>query len=925
VVFFTMQSPHLMNFLSTKISRWTTLCCVLLLFFSLESTAQQKHVNFNLSDQEKTSTLASLHWADSSKSATPAEAKKHFSSINLSTYHYTIPPTDENHWFAITITNPTDKTLNPNLYLQAPYPNKVNLHYQAQGQWVSQLNGTDIPLSDRKVKTLAPAFSLSMAPYESREFYLEVHSKLKLLSIEINIDESKPIGQIESSHTTLVKLFIGAALSLSLINALMYWSFRDVVYLYYCAYSLSFIAGTLAMNSFDLYLELPFQDRSYLFMAYHSMIFFLSLFISEALQTKTYLPTVHKILHFSRLLAIVAAIATLFDGNLFFYTIVAFVPVSIFMLAIITYAYFKGRPSANLLALGIMLFISGTVNALLVSLGFIPSNIITDHSMLIGSLAEMVLFSIALFRKIIILNKDKHTATAKLLSMAQNTAATLEKMVTERTSALNQAKEQAEQANEARSDFFATINHEMRTPLNGILGMIEVLSQPQQKTAIHRHLKTLKSSSQQLSSLINNVLDLSKINHNTRLEIQNTDFNLLNLVDELEDIFLNMAEEKNLRLNLRISEDVALGRQGDYEKLRQILVNLMGNAIKFTESGQVELNISTGAFKDEVVFSVSDTGYGIAANQLAHIFTAYHQLPSNSGRHQAGTGLGLAIAKNLSSAMGGSLQVQSEQAKGTRFQLHLTMESISWSLMKDTDRKNPIATVDLSEKTILVADDSTINQHVIEAFLASSCITIIAVKDGLQALKLFEQGGIDIVLIDYHMGVADGITATLGIREFETSNNMDHCPIILHTADTRPSVFHQANQAGADHCLYKPCTQLQLLNILCEFFDLELDHQAINAVEVAEIPSLVDKFLDHSQLSVEHCNQHLEKHDYEALGKEIHQMLGSCGVFQASSMYTTLEKIEHLLSQQPIANKTVLGLLNAAESQLDMYRQAGHI
>jgi signal transduction histidine kinase/CheY-like chemotaxis protein len=914
-----------MTFLPTKISRWTTLSYVFLLFFSLESIAQQKPVNFNLSDQEKTSTLASFHWADTSKLATPAEAKKHFLSINSSTDHYTIPSTDENHWFAITITNPTDKTLTPNLYVRASYPNKVNLHYQAQGLWVSQLNGTDIPLAERKVKTLAPAFSLSMAPYESREFYLEVHSKLKLLSIEINIDESKSISQIESSHTTLVKLFIGAALSLLLINALMYWSFRDVVYLYYCAYSLSFSAGTLVMNSFDLYLELPFQDRSYLFLAYHSMIFFLSLFISEALQTKTHLPILHNILILIRLLVIAVAIATLFDGNLFFYTIVAFVPASIFMLAIITYAYFKGRPSANLLALGIMLFISGIVNALLVNLGFMPSNIITDHSMLIGSLAEMVLFSIALFRKVITLNNDKHTATAALLSMTQNAATSLEKMVTERTRDLIQAKQQAELANEARSEFFATINHEMRTPLNGILGMIEVLSQTQQKTAVKRYLKTLKSSSQQLSSLINNVLDLSKIDHAAGLEIQTIDFNLLNLVDELEDIFLNMADEKNLHLNLRVSEDVALGRQGDYVKLRQILVNLMGNAIKFTDSGQVELNISTGASKDEVVFSVSDTGYGIAADQLVHIFTAYHQLPVNSSTHQAGTGLGLAIAKSLSSAMGGSLQVQSEQGKGTRFQLDLPMQSIAWSPMKDTHRKNPIQTVDLSDKTILVADDSTINQHVIEAFLASSCITIIAVTDGLQALKRFEQGGIDIVLIDFHMGVADGITATIGIREFETSNNLDHCPIILYTADTRPSIFHQASQAGADHCLYKPCTQLQLLSILCDFFELELDHQAINAVEVAEIPSLVDKFLDHSQLSLEHCNQHLEEHEYEALGKEIHQMLGSCGVFQASSMYTTLEKIERLLSQQPIASKAVFSLLDTVKRQLHMYRQAGHL
>lgn len=914
-----------MTFLPTKISRWTTLCYFLLLFFSLESTAQQKRVNFNLSDQEKTTTLASLHWVDTSKLATPAEAKKQFLSINLPDDHYTLPPTDANHWFAITITNPTDKILTPNLYIRASYPNKVNLHYKVQGRWVSQLNGTDIPLADRQVKTLAPAFSLTMAPYESRDFYLEVHSKIKLLQIEINIAESIEISQIENGHTTLVKLFIGAALSLSLINALMYWSFRDAVYLYYSAYTLSFIAGTLVINSFDLYFELPFQDRSYLFLAYHFMVFFLSLFITEALQTKDYLPSLHKILTYSRWLVIGVSIATLFDGRFFFYTIIIFVPVSILMLAIIIYAYFKGRPSATLLALGIVLFVVGILNAQLVNLGFIPSNTITDHSMLIGSLAEMVLFSIALFRRVVTLSKDKQTATAKLLSMIQNTAASLEKTVIERTSELNQAKQQAEQANEARSEFFATINHEMRTPLNGILGMIEVLNQSQQKTAVKRHLKTLKSSSQQLSSLINNVLDLSKIDHNTGLEVQTIDFNLLNLVDELEDIFLNMADDKNLHLNLHISEDVALGRQGDYVKLRQILVNLLGNAIKFTDSGQVELNISTSTSKDELVFSVSDTGYGIAADQLAHIFTAYHQLPSNSGTHQAGTGLGLAIAKNLSSAMGGSLQVQSEQGKGTLFQLHLPMKSIAWSLLKDTDRKNPIQTVDLSDKTILVADDSTINQHVVEAFLASSCITIIAVKDGLQALKRFEQGCIDIVLIDYHMGVADGITATRGIREFETRNNMDHCPIILHTADTRPNVLHQANQAGADHCLYKPCTQLQLLSILCDFFDVELDHQAIDAVEVAKMPSLVDKFLDHCQLSVGHCNQYVEKHDYEALRREVHQMLGSCGVFRASSMYATLEKIEHLLSQQPIAGKAVLGLLDTAERQLNMYREAGHI
>jgi len=730
---------------------------------------------------------------------------------------------------------------------------------------------------------------------------------------------------IEDANNTAVKLFIGAALALALINALMYLSFRDIVFVYYIAYSLSFVAATMVIHSLDLNFDLPIQDRSYLFLSYHCMIIFLSLFVSTALQTKQFMPRVEIFLVFCRWLAVAMAVATLIDGRFFSYTLIAFFPVSVAMLGIITYAYFKGIPSANLLALGVGFFLIGVISSYMVNNALIPSNMITDRGQLIGSIAEMVLFSIALFRKVLTLNEDKHAANQALLMHSEQAKAVLESTVIERTKELNLAKLEAEQANHARGEFFATINHEMRTPLNGILGMIEVLYQQKDQTTSARHLKTLKSASQQLSSLINNVLDLSKIDHNTNLEVQTVDFNLLDLVDELEDIFVTMANDKDIELNLRITDTQTLGRQGDYAKLRQILVNLIGNAVKFTEHGSVNLEVSAGDKPDQLVFSVMDTGSRMEPEQLRNIFTAYHQLPRKDGHSYSGTGLGLAIAKNLTSVMGGTLNVESKLGQGTRFNLKLNLKSIDLQSSNNTDHQHPLKTVNLSDKCILVVDDSAINQQVVEAFLASSGITLIAVKDGQKAIDRYQQGDIDIVLMDFQMHPINGIVATRGIRDFETQHKIEHCPIILHTADTRPEVLQEANQAGADHCLYKPYTQIQLLSLICDFFEVEFNGDEIDTVDVKSEQLLINKFLDHCHTSFNQCTQHMEQHDFDALGQEIHQMLGSCGVFGATSMYDTLQQIETLLNQNQQEPAPIEQLLSTAKEQLQLYAQAAKL
>ena len=906
-----------MAFFNINTPLWQQLSLILLLLISAASSASSIP-NFNLTGDTNVSSITSLHWMDISKKSTPTEAKASLVDGDLVIGNFNIPLTDASHWFAVTLTNTTDHPLTPSLYMRQAYPNKVNLHYMQEGQWVTLLNGTDIALKKRQVDNLPPIFNLALDTQESQTFYLEVHSKIKLLMIDINLGEAQKSATLNSLHLTIIKIFLGAALIISLINTLMYWSFKDRIYIYYTAYVLSFISATFVINSFDLYFDWHMQDRNILFLTYHSMIIFISLFIAEVLQTERRMPWINFILRACRWLALVTAILTLVDGNYFSYTIIAFIPVSTFFLVILIYANLVGNSSANLLAIGVALFLSGIILSQLVNSGVVPVNVVTEHGNIIGSLAEMIIFSVALFRRVVNLN----AANTDLLNQTQDAKNKLEKTVTQRTEELNQAKQAAEQANEARSDFFANVNHEMRTPLNGILGMIEIISEQQEKIISTRYLKTLKTASHQLSSLINNVLDHSKLNHHAELEVQVTNFNLLDLIDELKDIFLNMAEDKGILLNIQAADGLSLGRQGDYIKLRQVLINLLGNAIKFTDSGQVKLIIVKGPSEEDLIFRVSDTGCGISDDQIEHIFHAYNQVSRNTNFRQSGTGLGLAISKKLSLIMGGTLEVKSELGEGAQFNLCLRLKPVIWRNKDDASKAHAIKTVDLSDKCILVVDDSEINQQVVNAFLASSGIRLIAAKNSQQALDQFKQGGIDVVLMDLHMGTVNGIEAIQNIRNFETNNKVEHCPIVMHTADTGKDVLRKALHAGADHCLYKPYTQIELLSILCDFFELDFDSQEIDAVEVTNMRSVVDKFLEHSNISLKQCYSHIELGDFESLSQEIHQMLGSCGVFGATSMYATLQKMESLLDENKQEPSALLLLLATATGQLNMYHQA---
>ena len=786
---------------------------------------------FYLSEGIELQSVSTLHWADVSKEATPSEAKTALVFGDIIPEYFILPHQDASHWFAVTIDNPTETTIYSTLYLKQAFPSVVNLHFQEnpQKKWVTILNGTDIPLKIRPVTNLLPAFKLSLDPYQKQTYYLEVHSDLKDFRIDFNIKETQKSSYLDLPNLILVNIFIGAVLALSLINTLMYFSVRAKVYLFYSAYITNFLVIVLVDNGLDLYFDLGVIDRSYIYLSYNSMVIFFTLFVGEVLQAKRTMPWLHSMLRLSQAAAIITAGLAWYDFSFFYYTYYVVLLVSTLTIFLTVYASVLAKASARLLTIGLTFFLSGVVTVNLMNFGLISANFLSSNAHIFGSLIEMVIFSVVLFRRIISLNKDRNEANLALLHLAENAKLVLESTVDERTRELRRA-------NRARGEFLATISHEMRTPLNGILGMVAMLQRKPSASVQEEQLDHLGVASRQLAGLIDDVLDFSKIDENL-IDIQVEDFATHSLVHDLTGLFLLSAKQKGIDFSLQVEIGVSEWLSGDLPHLKQVLINLISNAIKFTEEGEVRLVISLGQpsemqSKEQsnlITFEVSDTGCGIDQVQLEHIFSPYYQIvdqtrPSVLNANKvgnSGTGLGLAISEGLVKAMGGSIIITSELAQGSSLSFTLSLPTAIAPEKEPIHLESEPATLDdnqncLTGINILLVEDSSINQQVMTTFLQETGAKISIFNTGTSAINHFKDHGADIVLMDYRLPDTNGLAATQSIRAYELEISRTKCPIIMHTADNRVSLRDKAQTAGIELLLPKPFTQAQLINAIIQ-------------------------------------------------------------------------------------------------------------
>ncbi|MEO9967328.1 MAG: ATP-binding protein [Reichenbachiella sp.] len=428
-----------------------------------------------------------------------------------------------------------------------------------------------------------------------------------------------------------------------------------------------------------------------------------------------------------------------------------------------------------------------------------------------------------------IIEQEPSSARREVLLALQNLQKSIEVKKTDvgsMISELNQEKELAEQAGQAKADFLSMISHEIRTPLNAIIGIGHILMNQSPREDQLTYIKSLRWSGETLLALINDVLDFNKIEAG-KVEFESTPFNVLDSIQGVKESLIMKAHEQNNELVLRIQEGTPSLLIGDPTRLVQILNNLLSNAIKFTKKGCVRVDVDYNEISEnqiEILVEVSDTGVGIAEDKIKEIFNHFSQADSRVNRQFGGTGLGLTITKQLVELQGGCISVESEEGVGSVFKFRLPFQIPEQSIIIENASSIRPNEDDIAGMKVLVVEDIAVNRLVVEKFLIDWGVEVDLAENGKEAIHMIIADRYDLVLMDLQMPVMDGFTASSEIRRLKRPK-YQKLPIVALTAAAVGEIRQDVYDSGMTDIVTKPINPAELYKSLLKHGGTEVKHE----------------------------------------------------------------------------------------------------